>query len=153
MAKKKQPDPSFGQELHRLEREVEVPIVPGEFRSWQRNVRARLEPLHDVWQAERAARHSTLDGILENDLALAQRVKLLEEREAEVGRELERLQAELLNLRRQITEDPTSSWEPDDEANTLREELLEWIVQARALEKEVDTWFLEAIHRDRGDGD
>jgi len=139
--------------LAELEQEGTQPVVPGELASWCRDVGAKLAAMRDAWrEASRRWREET-ERILEKDTALAARVDELRRKEAALGDELDDASSRAKGLLAGDLEDPTASEESLGGAERLRKDLLAWIVGARALDAEVETWFLEADYRDRGVGD
>lgn len=143
----------FAAALAALEKEVEVPIVPGELNAWCTAVREKLSALREERRHCLKVHDELYEQILETDLGLAHRVRGLRERDAGLRDELGTIEERLDQLLRADAGNPRASWEPDREAAGLREDILKWIVDSRAVEKEIETWLLEALFRDRGGGD
>ena len=146
-------DSLFESELKKFENEVGVPVVPGELRNWCSALNERLTPLIEAWKARRQSEKARIEEILRTDLELAHRAETLQQQRVELSDRLDRFQADIQRLLTQDTKDPQGSWEPAETLKKLREDLLAWIVHCRAHDKEIDTWMLEAIQRDRGSVD
>lgn len=140
-------------ELELLEREAGAPLVPGELESWCTGIQDRIQSLLTPWRIHHHDLTRRISEITSRDPALLARARALEEKRTalytELGEHLELLQAFLAEVR----EEPADSEEPRRRPEKIREDLLSWIVQTRALGREVEGWLLESIYRDRGDGD
>jgi len=139
--------------LRRLEETVNVPIVPGELEEWHNGVHRRLEPIAQLWGRVREGHRGLFRQMREVDPELGHRIDELEERDTALGIELGEFQRELSARSPREPEPSNDSSEPAKRLERLRHARLEWIVHGRALVKEVETWFVEAHLRDRGDGD
>lgn len=149
------PSPSrepFREVLTRVERAVVAPIVPGELPDWCANVLEHLAALARVWSAQRREHAGIFEGIIARDPGLGHRVAHMHQTEAQLQRELSGLCAGVRTMAGMQAE-THGSWEPRDAGYKLRERLLQFIVDCRALESEVDTWYVESRYRDRGEID
>ena len=128
-------------------------IIPGELRSWCSELTDLLDELRpDAERAfDREAR--TLLAIADQDPELQARVDALDERLAGARRTLGELGERVSRLRDDAEPEVDSSSEPTDEGERLREALLRWATEARALEGEIVTWTQESVNRDRGVAD
>lgn len=140
--------------LEKLEETATQVAVPGEVDSWIRAVRDALDGLGPPWNRSNDSDEASYRQILKSDPELAPRVEEMREVSRELCRRLSAVEDELGEIRRKIERTPdTSGEEPVRRLEELRRKLLQWIVDCRAHRTELDTWFLEAVYRDRGVGD
>jgi hypothetical protein len=143
---------AFHEALSRLEERTLDPVIPGESRNWLGSV---LSETGGAWKAieRRCGDHECLiQGILNEDPELATRARTLQAEEFDLRSKVQCEIDTLQELERSLKErDEThTSEEPVQEVSETRRELLSDLFRFRALDKEVEAWYLEACYRDRG---
>jgi len=146
-------DERFHEALSALESATGTAIVPGELRTWCHAVEDSLEPLQLAWRERLESDHLTFEQILRNAPGLSGRVDQLRKAEQTLRDELEHFASRVERLLEIDAERLDTSEEPLDKLESLREQLLAWIVGTRAHETELRTWLLEAIYRVAGEID
>lgn len=143
---------TFDQALARLENEVSVAVVAGDGRKWCSTVLLALREVDQSWQHHAQTNRQTMKRTMKTDIELANRVEKMAEREAELTQQLD-----LLGRKTRVLDDRAreaeGGEEPTKQIEEVRTDWLTWIVNCRALTKEIQTWFLEANYRDVGAGD
>jgi hypothetical protein len=138
--------------LDELERAAGEPLVPGEVALWCESVTHGIEDTRKLRNAALDAHESSFAAILETNLEMGGRVDALRAGDAESTRELARIASEVAGSHDRCRA-RRSSEEPFDDVEQLRSDLLAWVAHARAHEKEVDHWLVEASLRDTGFAD
>lgn len=136
--------------IEALEREVDAPILPGELVSWCADVEPPLATVGEAFQAVLQNQKALITEILEEDPGLAARAEALDEERKEIAARLRELQSRVTGLQVDSEAGEETSEEPVHEGEDLRRDIMEWIVDARASDREIEGWFQEAIYRDRG---
>jgi hypothetical protein len=143
-----------------VEAEASIPVVPGNSGRWCGTLLRAIEHIEGPWGGFVRDHEQTLKETLETDLDLASRIQKAKARLDVLVREIDRLKRSAALLKEESdpakndgeSGEPTSK-EPTAKVEALRKDILAWIVNCRALTKEVETWFLEASYRDTGSGD
>ncbi|MCA9412342.1 MAG: hypothetical protein KC944_14090, partial [Candidatus Omnitrophica bacterium] len=79
------------------------------------------------------------------------RAEELRQRERDAGDELVAHLGQSQFAEARVKQTRENSWEPTAELEQLREELLGWVTRMRALQEEIETCYLEAFYRERGE--
>ena len=150
-AKKDQTE-KWKEELSCLEKAASTALVPGEMDDWIRTVRQSLRSFQSPWNQYLQKKRDACEKILSQDLELAPRVEKLKKSWSRLDTELIEIAGELEFL---FNRSPKSESQQKlvQSAEALRKKILQWIVDSRALDSSQQTWFLEAVYRDRGVGD
>ena len=135
--------------LNDLENIAGDPVIPGDVSAWCDSVDTALERVRVAWNPVLETHASAFRGILETNLELGGQVERLKGDDTATSRTLARIAADLAGARTICGHGYTSE-EPVGEMESLRSHLLEWVAHARAHEKEVDHWLIEASFRDSG---
>lgn len=138
--------------LNDLENVADDPVIPGEVGSWCESVGEALAKVREAWNPVLEMHEATFRGILETSLDMGGQVERLKSGDETASRALADLAANLKRACSSCNGGDTSR-EPVGEMESLRSDLLEWIAHARAHEREVDHWLVEASLRDSGAAD
>ena len=139
---------AFTSAVRALERAALVPIMPGELSSWIKSVAEALDRVRAAFTKRHRGYRAIEREIVRFEPTLAHRVERLSRRAEEEGAELKRLTDRIGAIREQLDTAPAAMERA--RARRLRNEILMWSVNARALDAEVDAWFSESIYRDLG---
>lgn len=139
--------------LTQLENAASTPVVPGELRAWCENIARPFGALGEEWAGKEEELESVFKQIEKEDVEIIPRVEKMREKQSKISVEFVRLEQMLSRLLKADSNDPKASWEPTTIGQTLRQDLLHLALRCRTLDKEANTWFIEATHRDRGTGD
>ena len=142
----------YRRELSELENVAGDPVIPGEVAGWCDAVGAAIETVRKTRAQVLQLHESAFGAILETNLEMGGPVEQLQAGDRESTKELARIAAGLAGAREVAGRRGTSE-EPVDDVTQLREDLIAWIGHARAHEKEVDHWLIEASLRDTGFAD
>jgi len=144
--------------LQTLELRLETPIVPGEMRSW-------LENLRNLWDRLPATLSQTsgeenlpkLKQIAATDPELDARVQRMHDEDAQIAAEALRLQQAIESVHQQVgsVEEAAQLDEGQlsEQVSTIIDRSLALIIRIRKQQRAIDTWFVEALQRDRGVAD
>lgn len=135
--------------LNELESAACDPVIPGDVGGWCDSVDGALTRVRTAWEPVLETHRSAFRGILEINLEMGGQVDRLREGDSAASRTLARVAANLAGAQHTCAECRTSE-EPVGEMESLRSNLLSWVAHARAHEREVDHWLIEASLRDSG---
>ena len=135
--------------LRELESVTCDPVIPGDVGGWCESVDGALKKVRTAWEPVLDTHRSAFRGILDINLELGGQVERLKESDSAASRTLAQVAAHLAEARRACMDCRTSE-EPVTEMESLRSDLLSWVAHARAHEREVDHWLIEASLRDSG---
>jgi hypothetical protein len=141
------PKLTFSGFLGRLESAATQPVLPGEMTLWADDVTDRLKAVgakFDDWELMQQALHRE---VARRDPALLHRTDGLRQRMSRCRRRLERLETKLDDI---VVDPKPGAYRA---ANGLRDDVLDWIIDVKALDREATTWWSEALYRDRGVAD
>lgn len=139
--------------LSLLEQAVLEPVIPGEALAWHLRVQPALEAALKSFTDLGERHEADFESILENDPEISQRVILLKEREQELSEALRGHLGVLASLRIEEESRISESEEPVDKLNDLRNELVVAVAHCKAHHRDVESWFMESLYRDRGTQD
>ena len=143
-------DESLSDHVSAFEEAVVTAIVPGELESWCRGVAAVLSRRRDDIAEAFDRQTAALEAMAREDPELLPRAENMQGRLASARASLGELEERLGELEGAAGPRRDSSAEPTKPGETLRDDLLSWIVGLRALDQEILTWYHEAVTRDRG---
>lgn len=138
--------------LNDLENIAGDPVIPGDVGSWCESVGDALKKVRTAWSPVLEMHEAAFRGILETNLEMGGQVERLKTGDSAASKTLAQIAASLTNACSSCHGGDTSE-EPVGEMDSLRSDLLEWVAHARAHEKEVDHWLIEASLRDSGASD
>ena len=138
--------------LNDLENVADDPVIPGDVGSWCESVGEALDRVRHAWNPVLEMHEATFRGILETSLDMGGQVERLKSGDDYASRSLAEIATKLERACTSCHGGDTSK-EPVGEMEMLRSDLLEWIAHARAHEREVDHWLVEASLRDSGAAD
>ena len=136
--------------LSRWEQTVDDPTLPGETAAWCGEALAGLEHCEKAFASTLENHAAEYAQILKADIGLTPRVEELRQADSELRRKLDDLKRRLRRCGGNEARAVETSEEPVEEASSLRQGVLDFIVHCRAHEAELQTWLLESFYRDRG---
>ncbi|MEM8886272.1 MAG: hypothetical protein AAGD14_19605 [Planctomycetota bacterium] len=135
--------------LRELEQVTGDPVVPGEVGEWCRGVERALGDVRESLEPVFSMHDKAFGAILESNLELGGKVERLKRDDGRTRDTLGEIAGELSSAQGGMRGGDTSE-EPVEAMETLRTNLLTWVVLARAHEREVDHWLIESSLRDSG---
>lgn len=147
-------DGTWKEQLAQLERSVEAPVVPGELERWLRGT-------VEAFQAVRAAFREQIDGVhkeyLESisteDSGLLSRVEKMEKQDEQIGKELDSLASESEALLKSHESRQADETALADVVGEFAERTIALVIRIRKQDAALETWYQEALERDRGIAD
>jgi hypothetical protein len=143
---------AIDQAIEELQRAAEATRVPGELRDWLEPMQAALARVRRVLSGELLPRHRHDFHQIAKEFSLVPKVEQLKQEDADLLATT--LQAEALAAKAAVILDRSGDQEEDVESLTELGTLAHSLVlRLRAQEQAIDTWFVEALNRDEGEGD
>ncbi len=142
--------------LQAWERDLETPIVPGEFPSWIQNLRTSGERVgHELQSTLPTAHEQTFGEIGGQDPDLLSRVQALREEDHDILVTFTSVQRKVQELATtaEVRSTLTNSPEVRERIHQIVQAGLDLVIRIRTQEISLETWKLEAYQRDRGFGD
>ena len=142
--------------LQALERDLETPIVPGEFPAWIQNLRKSYEQVGQELQGRLPSTHEQqFREIGEQDPDLLSRVQALREEDRDILVTFKSVHRRIQELATTVEERSTLTNSPEvrDRIDQVVQAGLDLVIRIRTQEISLKTWKLEAYQRDRGFGD
>jgi len=140
--------------LAELEKSLESPVVPGELPRWVESVRKNLEEAGRLVSQNISRMHpDQFKEITEQDPELLPRIQRLKQEDQELVEQYESFHHKVSGLAEHSPDIEPDEVKVEKGIEALAKEGIEWVIRARKQEAAIDTWFLEAFQRDRGDVD
>ncbi|MCA9415610.1 MAG: hypothetical protein KC917_05040 [Candidatus Omnitrophica bacterium] len=137
--------------LDQFEETTLVPIVPGEGEKWCVSVAKSIETTHEEIKRTLEEHQDAYARILDEDPGLSARVRELRGKESESVEQLIAFLGKTQFAEARVKQTSENSWEPTTDLEVLRGDILDWITTTRALHEEIETWYVEAFYRERGE--
>jgi hypothetical protein len=140
--------------LQGLERECEMPYVPGELDRWGDGIRALLQQLTPLFQRQITVDHPQLYAqILKNNLDLSAHVEQMRTEDSQLLVAFAGVERLIEDVNLFVNEGQMSEQRFLPIRTRLVETGLEFVVRTRKQLLALDTWSSESIRRDTGTGD
>lgn len=140
--------------LQRWERSLQTPLVPGELSAWAEACRTDFARVADLVASEsRGSHEAQYKQMFDEDPELAERIEQLRAEDDRLFAAIEKFAEQTQQLI-----DAAEHVEPDERKaepfqQAVAREGLGLVLALRAQEVAIETWFVEALERDRGNVD
>lgn len=140
--------------LDRLEASLETPVIPGDLPNWFDRARKAYSEAGTALEKEVAGPHQELfDEILEQDMALAARVKAMKEKDEQLLTMHRDLSASVEQLCDRAETVEPHELKIDEQTTRAIDEGLAFVLEARKQDRAITAWYRECFNRDRGVAD
>lgn len=144
----------YDEALTQFERELLTPVVPGELADWFDKVTATAESLSAaMWQHTETLFNTEYPDIAAEDPELMGQVEQLVRKDSDCLKGLADLLDELARVRLFVPKCEPDEAKMRNTLETFIQHGLQWIMCAKRQQKSRETWFAEALYRERGGGD
>lgn len=141
----------FETSLQRLEQSVEAPVVPGESQRWLQNAVKTLERVLLLLQGNVNKAHGeSFAAIGSEDSGLLARVQRMQREDVAIGAELKNLAERSDGLLEIVSQAQEGEHNVNESLNSFADDTIALIIRIRKQEAALETWYNEALQRDRG---
>lgn len=133
---------------------LETPVIPGEAVDWVQNLNRALDELAPRFSERIQRTHrDQLDEISAQDSGLLNRVERLRVEDEAVDAELTTLHEHVGHLATGIEQAEPNEVKAEPAIEKIVDHGLDLVIRIRKQEEAISTWLVEALQRDRGEGD
>lgn len=138
----------------KLETTLETPVIPGELRSWTKEVQDALVEVKPWLKKAIEKQHpEKLGTISREDPELMRRVTQLEEQDGALLEQFQEMENAIEALRSHAEKVGIDEAKLDPQARACTDQGLALVLAIRKQEVAIETWEMEALTRDRGVAD
>ena len=140
------------EDLQRMERQLETPIIPGELRMWLENVCQMCSELCPVLRQQIAQAHPLQYKQIKRDGDnLLRRVEQMQKEDSDILAELAVMERAVSQICQMVEKAEPNEARYEEHVKSFTHDALQFIIRVRTQERAIETWVQEAEFRDNGD--